>query len=298
MKSLTISGLFYTALVVFLGIIFYFITERVTSRVDLFVMQVYWFLGGALGVLPAVWINRKKLHSETLRVFSFATLIALGTTIGSLLYFVAILLTGSSTYSIINKSKFLFTICFGVILLKEKVSQKTFFAIAFVIVGIVGLSLQKQTNLFFWGILAGIGSACWYALHDVLIKKHLGTRNSAIFLFWRSLMIMLFSLLAVLMFRGIYALIIPSIDVFFTLLAGFLGVYLQKFFMIKAFETTETHVYAIITTLDTVFILLLAPIFSLQQNILSPQQMLWGLVILLGAVMVIWEKLRVAKPVE
>jgi hypothetical protein len=61
----------------------------------------------------------------------------------------------------------------------------------------------------------------------------------------------------------------------------------QKFFTVKALKNLPAHQFATLTNLDLVLIIILSPVFSAADKILTFSQLFWGSLILIGTFIVI-----------
>jgi len=283
-------GVFYCLAFVVCGVFIVFASEYITEQINIFVLQFYWLLGGLIPLL--FWIPHKKhFKKKSKQVMRLALLLGIGSVFFGLLYFTGIHILGASAFAFVRKSKLFFVMGLSVVLLKEKISPIFYGAILLTMLGILGLSYKQDMNFVLFGVIVTLLMDFWYSLHDVLVKKYIEGKDDVVLVFWRTVIMTCMSFMICLLFAREELFQVKFNDIILLFITGFVAAVVQKLLSIKALRNIDAHKYALIINLNIVLILLLAPIFSFQRNILSWQQIGWGSLIVLGVLLVIGKRL-------
>jgi len=253
-----------------------------------FVLTVATLEVGAYGFLTKQ-INWREIKNNLWLFVSLGLLISASTTIN----YEAVDYIDPGIASVIAQTGTVWAVLFGLLWLKEDLNSKQFFGAALAVGGIFLVNFQAG-NYVQIGTLLVLLSSALYALHAALTKKFSESINLTNFFFARlafsTLSIVLFSL-----FTGSLAL--PQASAWpYLLLAGTIDVTISRTLYYIALRRLKLTVHTIILTLSPVIAILLSA--ALFNSTLSPRQIIGGMIVLAGVLIVAVWRNRLPAAVE
>lgn len=241
-----------------------------------------WSATGVLGVaalqvgLYGAW--RGQLHLTTLRTH-FAFLATVGFLVGTSTAFSysAVAYIDAGVAAMLAKTSILFSIILGVVWLREKINRVQLAGGMLALVGVFLVTFQPGDLLRFGSILVLVGTLL-YALHAAVVKRYAHTLSFMDFFFGRLLYTTL-TLFIIALFRP--PTVAPPAEGWLILvLAGTVDVVISRTLYYQALRRLTMSLHAIILTISPVATL--AWSLALFNSSPAPQQLLGGLVVLVG----------------
>ncbi|MEM7537009.1 MAG: DMT family transporter [Chloroflexota bacterium] len=210
---------------------------------------------------------------------SIGTLVAVSTVIN----YNAVAFIDAGTAAMLSRASILFNIIIGIVWLGDRLSRRQTVGAGLAILGAFLVTFQPGDYAMV-GALMVLGSTLMYALHAVLTKRYGDDIEFVNFFFYR-----LFSTTTVLFLIAAanQKLSLPSLSVFWLfLLVATVDVVISRTLYYTSLRRLQISIHTIILTVSPVFSLVWA--FFLFTTFPQPQQLMGGMIVLLGVFLVMF----------
>lgn len=206
--------------------------------------------------------------------------------------YTAVLYVDAGTAGLLGRSSTIFSIAFGVLWLKDRLTLWQWVGAAVAIVGVIGISFQPIESLQI-GALFVLGASFTYSLHAAVVKRYGGEIDFVNFMLFRvgSTALFIFTFLLIAPLAGETVRFWPTHFEWMALfITGTVDVVLSRIFYYWSLRKIEMSYHSII--------LMLAPVVTIFWSLLffnelpSWQSVIGGAVVILGLLIVNWENLR------
>lgn len=224
-----------------------------------------------------------KIYWKSLTIFGF-----MGGA-GVLTWFYAIDLIGPSLTAFLLRFLIVFTVLWGILFFKEKFNIIEILGIVVAGIGVIVLTYTPNNGQFLLsGVVAALVSALLFSLMQVIVKIYAGRISPLVVNHFRLLLTFPIVLAYALAMQRLQ---VPSFFVLIlSFIAGFVSGVIGVSLFYKALELTDLSKVNIIRTMDPFVVIVFA--LLLLQEIPSSNQLLGGLIIVLGVITLIFARHR------
>jgi len=255
---------------------------RTVSR-DTFMVTMYIsglvFAGGYIVVTGR--LAELKLKGKQ---WLYAALVGLFYTIGTTCFFLSVQITNPSLSAFFGRIQTVYTVIWGVALLKERLNQREIIGMVLTLLGALIITFASGENVWLALLIALVGESLFNSLGFVTSKiavKH-GVPNAALVVYRSVIVLTLVGSLA--LARGTLAPPTPQ-AMGFGIVAGLLGPFLTWFFINKGLKLAPASKVAIIRNTQPVIVVLLS--LPTLGSIPSFRQLIGGAVAIVGVLVIL-----------
>ena len=255
---------------------------RTVSR-DTFMVTMYIsgliFAGGyivATGRLAELRLKGKQ--------WLYATLVGLFYFIGATCFFLSVQITNPSLTAFFGRIQTVYTVIWGVALLKERLNQGEIAGMALTLLGALIITFASGENVWLALLIALVGESLFNALGFVTSKiavQH-GVPNAALVVYRSAIVLTLVGSLA--LARGTIGPSTPQ-AMGFGIAAGLLGPFLTWLFINKGLQLAPASKVAIIRNTQPVIVVILS--LATIGSVPSPRQLIGGAVAIAGVLVIL-----------
>ncbi|MEM8858961.1 MAG: DMT family transporter [Chloroflexota bacterium] len=206
--------------------------------------------------------------------------------------YTAVTYVDAGTAGLLGRSSTIFSIAFGVLWLKDRLTMWQWVGAAVAILGVIGISFQPIDSLQI-GALFVLGSSFTYSLHAAVVKRYGSEMDFVNFMLFRvgATAFFIFSFILLAPVAGENVRFWPtSFEWFALIVTATVDVVLSRIFYYWSLRKVEMSYHSII--------LMLAPVVTIFWSLLffretpSWQSVIGGAVVIAGLVIVNWENVR------
>ncbi|MFQ5905632.1 MAG: DMT family transporter [bacterium] len=254
------------------------VSKKVLSDLNPETFIVLWFQFAFLFSGVYAWISNKE---NLVRSFfqSWRPFVAIGVlnAFAAMAFFNAIKLTDPTLVALFNRSEAIYTVLFGIAILREKLNKIEVVGIVITIIGTTMITYNAG-GFVFLGLLLVLASAFFFSLGSIIAKIVVSDANYVAMVGFRGFFTALGVLLFSLVFRKLE---IPSMgNLAFILCGAFLGPFLGMGFFYYSLTFIDVSKVAVLRSTTPLFVALFA--FLLLGILPEAHQMLGGLIVIIG----------------
>jgi len=244
--------------------------------------MLWFFFGFIWAVLYAFTLKKKNLLLEIKKHYKVLVLFSLTNAIGNVAYFYSVNILGSSVTTFLDKMDLFYAFLFGIFLLGEKYNMKETLGLILAFVGVLLLTYSKD-HIEVFAAIVYLVSLVIYTYGFVIIKKNIEKVDSFSFMFVRTIIIFLVS--ASLTFSTGSYLQPTGLGLYLVIIVPLFTAVIAQDFNYKALKYVDVSKATIVKNVGPFLVMLWSFLFF--NEVLSPQRLLGGIIIIAGVTMII-----------
>lgn len=280
----TKKGIIFTLIAQIFGLGYWIFATIGFKYFNLYTLTSFWFGSATIFSILMIIFLKKLSHFKKFKKY-WKWILIMGTlNTGSILTgWKALEILGPSLTSFISNIEVLFVIIFGIILLSDKFNLYEIISGIIIIMGLFITSYSSgEYHLF--GILLIIIHSIFFALSRIIIKSKLKKIDASNIVFYRAIIVTLF--ISIIGFITNNIEISNSQKIIYITFPSIFSVVLQHLFIFKAYKLIEISKVQLYSSLMPLLVLITS--FMIFKEILTINQIIGGITILIGVLSLIY----------